>query len=244
MWHQHSYRSDLLTNRVILVTGASSGIGRAVAKTYAAHGATVILLARTIRNLENVYDEIEQAGFPQPAIYPMNLSNATPEDYENLKDTIAKNFGRLDGLLHNAGMLGRLTSIEHTRIEDWYQVLQVNLNSRFLLTRATLPLLKQGKDASIIFTQSDIGRKAKAYWGGYAVSQFGCEALMQILADELETNTSIRVNSLNPGKIKTRFRNEAYPAEDPKFLKSPDDILPLYLYLMGPDSQGITGQSF
>lgn len=244
MWHQYSPRADLLKDRVILVTGASRSIGRAVAKAYAAHGATVILLARTVRDLESLCDEIEQAHYPKPAIYPMNLVNATPEDFENLKEIIAQNFGKLDGLVHHAGILGNLTSIEHTPVEDWYRVMQLNLNSRFLLTRATLPLLKQSTDAAIIFTQADVGRKARAYWGSYAVSQFGCEGLMQILADELETNTAIRVNSLNPGKIKTRFRSQAYPAENPIFLKSPEEILPFYLYLIGPDSLGITGQSF
>jgi len=244
MWDRYTPRPDLLADRVILVTGASRGIGRAVAKAYAKHGATVILLARTIPDLESLYDEIEHAGFPTPAIYPINLINATASDYETLSQTIQAHFGRLDGLLHNAGMLGNLSSIEHTSIEEWYRVLQLNLNSRFMLTRATLPLLKRSHVASILFTTSDVGRQAKAYWGSYAVSQFGCEGLMQILADELEANTSIRVNSLNPGKVKTRLRHQAYPAEDTTRLKSPDELLPLYLYLMGPDSNPLSGHSF
>jgi len=235
---------DLLTNRVILVTGASRGIGRAAAKAFALHGATVILLARTIPDLESLYDEIEKNNAPTPAIYPLNLANATPQDYDTLKIDIEKQFGKLDGILHNASMLGSLTTIELTPFEQWYHVLQVNLNAPFILTSVLLPLLKKSEDASIIFTSADIGKKARAYWGSYAVSKFGCEALMEILSAELETNTNIRVNSINPGKIKTKLRKEAYPFEDPKSLRTPEDILPYYLYLMGLESKGITGKGF
>lgn len=244
MLYQYKPLPNSLADRVILVTGASRGIGRAVAKAYAKAGATVILLARTIVHLESLYDEIEKAHAPTPAIYPLNLANATPEDYEKLRVNIEKNFGRLDGILHNAGMLGSLTSIEHVSLEQWYQVMQVNLHSAFLLTRATLPLLKQADDASIVFTSSALAQKARAYWGAYAVSQFGSEGLMQILADELEMNTNIRVNSINPGLVKTALRTAAYPAEDQTKLKTPEDVLPFYLYLMGPDSRGVTGKSF
>lgn len=244
MLYQYKPPYKSLAERVILVTGASRGIGRAVAKAFANEGATVILLARTIPHLESLYDEIEQSAAPTPAIYPFNLANATPNDYEILRENIDKNFGRLDGILHNAGMLGSLTSIEHTPLEQWYQVMQVNLHAAFLLTKATLPLLKRAKEASIIFTNADVGHKARAYWGAYAVSKFGNEALMQILADELEINTNIRVNSVNPGRIKTKLRTAAYPAEDTSKLKTAEDILPFYLYLMGSDSASVTGQSF
>jgi len=233
-----------LADRVILITGASRGIGRAVAKAFASQGATVILLARNIPHLESLYDEIEKSGAPTPAIYPFNLANAIPEDYEKLRENIEKPFGKLDGILHNAAMLGSLTSIEHTPLEQWYQVMQVNLHAAFLLTRATLPLLKRAKEASIIFSTPEVGHKARAYWGAYAVSKFGGEALMQILADELEINTNIRVNSINPGRIKTQLRTAAYPAEDPKKLKMPEEIIPFYLYLMGSESLGMTGHSF
>lgn len=244
MFYDYKAQANALADRVILVTGASRGIGRAVAKAFAGHGATVILLARTVLHLESLYDDIEKVGAPTPAIYPLNLANATPEDYENLRNNIEQQFGRLDGILHNAGMLGSLTSIEHTPLEQWYQVMQVNLHSAFLLTQATLPLLKKSQDASIIFTSAAVAHQARAYWGSYAVSQFGTQALMQILADELEVNTRIRVNSINPGRIKTALRTAAYPAEDRSKLKTPEDILPFYLYLMGPDSVGITGRCF
>lgn len=244
MLFHYQPKANSLKDRVILVTGASRGIGRAVAKAFAIQGATVILLARNIPQLETLYDEIEKLGSPIPAIYPFNLANASPKDYEELRENIEKHFGKLDGILHNAGILGSLTSIEHTPLEQWYQVMQVNLHAAFLLTRATLPLLKRASEASIIFTQSDVGHKARAYWGSYAVSQFACHGLMQILADELEVNTNIRVNSINPGPIKTQLRTAAYPAENQKKLKTPEEILPFYLYLMGSESIGITGQSF
>jgi len=233
----------LLAKRIILVTGAGDGIGRAAAKSFAAHGATVILLGRTTSKLEAVYDEIEKAGHPQPAIYPLNLEGASPNDYEDLANTLETEFGRLDGLLHNASLLGTLTPIEHYDIEQWYQVIQVNQNAPFLLTQACLNLMKSSREASIVFTSSSVGRKGRAYWGAYSVSKFAIEGLMQILADELEANTTIRVNSINPGATRTAMRASAYPGEDQKSLPAPEDIMPLYLYLMGPESRELNGQA-
>lgn len=234
--------ANLLANHTILVTGAGDGIGHAAAVAYAAHGATVILLGRTIRKLEAVYDEIERAGYPQAAIYPMNLEGASPKDYEDLAKTLQNEFGRLDGLLHNASILGTLSPLEHYDITQWYQVLQVNLNAPFILTKYCLPLLKQAEQASIVFTSSAVGRKGRAYWGAYSVSKFATEGLMQVLADELE-NTAIRVNSINPGATRTAMRAAAYPAEDPNLLTTAADIMPLYLYLMGKDSRAVNGHA-
>lgn len=233
----------LLTDRVILITGAGDGIGRAAAKSFAAHGATVILLGRTIRKLEAVYDEIEQAGHPQPAIYPMNLEGASPNDYNQLAHTVEKEFGQLDGLLHNASQLGVLTPLEHYDIALWYQVMQVNLHAPFLLTQACLKLLKKSTDASIVFTSALVGQKGRAYWGAYATSKFALNGIMQIWADELENNTAIRVNAINPGAVRTALRANAYPGEDPATLPLPETIMPVYLYLMGPDSRSINGQT-
>lgn len=233
----------LLADRVILVTGAGDGIGRAVSLAFAAHGATVVLLGRTIAKLEDVYDRIKQAGGPEPAIYPMDLEGAVPDDHAELAERIDSELGRLDGLLHNAAQLGTLTPIEHYDPGTWLRVLQVNLNAPFLLTRACLPLLKKAADASLLFTSSGVGRRGRAYWGAYAVSKFGVEGLTQILADELEANSSVRVNSINPGAVRTGMRAAAYPAEDPAALSTPEDIVLPYLYLMGPESRDVRGQA-
>ena len=235
---------DLLQDRVILVTGAGSGIGRAVARRLAGHGATVILLDRAIRTLEQVYDEIEQAGGPRPAIYPMNLEGATPKDYADLAQVLDTEFGRLDGLLHNAALFEGLTPIFNYDIELWYRILQVNLNAPFLLTQAVLGLLNRSADASVVFTTDRVGDEGQAYWGAYAVAKGGAQTLMKLLASELETNTPIRVNSIEPGRVRTDLSLRAYPGRNPAEWARPEDILAVYLYLLGPDSKGVTGQTF
>lgn len=233
----------LLVDRVILVTGAGDGIGRAAAKALAAHGATVVLAGRSLAKLEKVYDEIEANGDPQPALVPVDFSIAGPEEYRQLADTIENEFGHLDGILHNAGVLGDITPLEMYDPDTWDTVMKVNLRAPLLLTQALLPLLKQSPDASIVFTTSSVGRRARAFWGAYAVSKYGIEGLSRMLADELMNTSNIRVNCINPGATRTTMRASAYPGEDPASVKLPDDIMPLYLYLMGPDSLGVTGQS-
>jgi len=235
--------ADLLKDRIVMVTGAGSGIGRAAAKAYAAHGATVMLVGRTVSRLEEVYDEIEAAGHPKPAIVPMNFEGAAVKDYEELAMTLEDNFGRLDGLLHNAGILGARSPVELYDPETWNKVMHVNATAPFLLSRAMIPLLRKSDDASMIFTSSGVGRQARAYWGAYAVSKFAVEGLAQLLADELDDERhNIRVNSLNPGATRTGMRVLAYPAEDPKKNPDPEQLMPVYLYLMGRDSKGVHGQ--
>ncbi|QTF91128.1 YciK family oxidoreductase [Halomonas sp. BM-2019] len=236
--------ADLLHDRIILVTGAGDGIGRAAALAFARHGATVILLGRTIAKLEKVYDEIEAAGGPQPAIFPLNFEGSTLKDYHDMAETLDKEFGRLDGILHNAGLLGRITPFEQYNPELWEQVMQVNLNGPIWMTQALLPLLKASADASVVFTSSSVGRKGRAYWGAYAVSKFATEGFVEVLADELEHLGNVRVNSLNPGATRTRMRKQAYPGELPESLRAPEEIMPSYLWLMGPESQGHTGEKF
>jgi len=234
----------LLAGRVILVTGAGAGIGRALAKATANLGATVILLGRTVSRLESLYDEICAAGGQSPAIFPLNLERAGGEDYDRLSGAIEEQWGRLDGLVQNAGLLGGRTPIEHHDVGEWQRVLHVNLTAPFILCRCLLPLMLKSADASVVFTSSGVGRRGKAYWGAYAVSKFGIEGLNQVLADELEKKENIRVNAVNPGPTRTSMRAAAYPAEDPGQLKSPEEILGPYLYLLGPDSRGVSGQSF
>jgi NAD(P)-dependent dehydrogenase (short-subunit alcohol dehydrogenase family) len=231
---------DLLKGRIILVTGAGDGIGRAVAKAYAAHGATVILLGRTISKLERVYDEIEAAGHPQPAIFPMNLQTATAKDYNDLGDTINNEFGRLDGLLNNAAQVGGLTPLQHYDINLWARIININLNAPFLICRECIPLLEQAQDPAIVFSTDNC---ARAYWGAYGVAKYGQEGLLKILADELDNDRPVRVNGIDTGPVRTTLRAQNYPGEDPSTLPTPEDVVPSYLYFMGPDSQGMTGQN-
>ncbi|MGR2736971.1 YciK family oxidoreductase [Billgrantia sp. Q4P2] len=236
--------ADLLRDRIILVTGAGDGIGRAAALAFARHGATVVLLGRTIAKLEKVYDEIEAAGGPQPAIFPLNFEGATHKDYHDMAETLDKEFGRLDGILHNAGLLGRITPFEQYNPALWDQVMQVNINGPIWMTQALLPLLQASPDASVVFTSSSVGRKGRAFWGAYAVSKFATEGFMEVLADEIEHLGTLRVNSLNPGATRTAMRANAYPGEDPETLRTPEEIMPTYLWLMGPESRGCNGERF
>ena len=236
----YSPAPDLLKNRIILITGAGDGIGATAARMFAKHGATVALLGRTQEKLEAVYDAIQADGGPEPIISVMDFARAQGDDYQNLADAIDDQFGRLDGVLHNAGILGQRSPIEHHDIPTWLEVMHVNLNAPFILTQALLPLLHRSADASIVFTSSGVGRKGRAYWGAYAVSKFGTEGLMETLADEC---ADIRVNCINPGATRTAMRRAAYPGEDPAALKTAADIMGPYLYLLGPDSNGVTGQS-
>ena len=235
--------ADALAGRTILVTGAGDGIGAAVAQHLAAHGATLVLLGRTVKKLEATYDGIEARGGPTPALFPLDLLRATPEDATRLAQGIDETFGRLDGLLHNAGRLGPMAPLAHYDPEAWLEVMQVNVNAAFLLTTALLPLLERSDDARVVFTSSGVGRKGRAHWGAYAVSKFATEGLMQVLADETETAGTIKVMCINPGATRTGMRAAAYPAEDPATLRTPADIAPAYLYLFGPEGAALHGQT-
>lgn len=232
----------LLNDKVILVTGAGDGIGKEAALTFARYGATVILLGKTTNKLTVVYDEICANGGSEPAIIPLDLKGASQKNYQDMAASIEAEFGRLDGILHNAGILGGLAPFEHIKHDIWNDVLQVNLTGPMLLTQALLPVLRKAEHASIVFTSSGVGRQGRAYWGSYAVSKFATEGLMQTLADEFSEST-IRVNCINPGATRTTMRARAYPAENSQLLKTPADLMWLYLYLMGDDSLEINGQS-
>ena len=240
---EYSARPDLLAGRTILVTGAGRGIGEAAAKAYAAHGATVLLLGKNEDNLNRVYDDIEAAGHPRPAVIPFNLETALPHQYDELAAMIEREFGLLDGLLHNAAIVGPRTPLEQLSGDNFMRVMQVNVNAMFMLTSTLLPLLKLAEDASVIFTSSSVGRKGRAYWGAYAVSKFATEGLMQVLADELDDTAAVRANSVNPGATRTDMRAKAYPGENPLVNPLPEEIMPVYLFLMGPDSIGVNGQA-
>jgi NAD(P)-dependent dehydrogenase (short-subunit alcohol dehydrogenase family) len=239
-----SLKPSELADRAILVTGASDGIGRAVAIDCARHGASVVLAGRSERKLEAVRVQIEALGSGTAVIAKLDLEKSLAADYQAIAHSVLERFGRLDGLLHNAAILGPLSPMEHYEVPTWCRVLHVNLTAAFALTHVLLPALKLSSDASILFTTSSVGRRGRAYWGAYAVSKFGIEGLTQVLAAELENITSIRVNALNPGKARTRMRRQAYPAESLEELPLPETLTGPYLALLGPASRGVTGGSF
>jgi len=239
-WRDYRPAADALAGRVILVTGATAGIGRAVARALAAHGATLLLHGRSAKKLEELYQELARIG-PEPSVAELDFERAQGPQYQALTDEIDKRYGRVDGLLHNAAMLGDRSPIEHYDFGVWQRVLHVNLTAPFVLTRCLLPLLRKSNDASVLFTTSSVGSRGRAFWGAYAIAKFGTEGLAQVLAEELE-NTPIRVNSINPGATRTRMRAQAYPAENPETLPLPDALALPYLYLLGPAGRAVRGQ--
>jgi len=236
---------DALRDRVVLVTGAGDGIGRAVAIECARVGATVVLLGKTQAKLEATYDGIEATGGARPAILDFDLGTATVAEFVGISESLHAEYGRLDGLAHVAGVLGVRTPLDHYDAKVWTQVLAVNLTAPFLLTQALLPLMRKAPDPAVVFTSSSVGRKGRAFWGAYAVSKFGQEGLMQVWADECDSGSApVRMNSLNPGPVRTAMRLEAYPAEDRDALHRPEQVAPAFVYLLGKDSAGVTGAAF
>jgi NAD(P)-dependent dehydrogenase (short-subunit alcohol dehydrogenase family) len=234
---------DILQGRVIAITGAGAGIGRAVALAAARHGAGLVLIGRNVKRLEAVHAEIVALARAEPSIAPLDLERALAPDYDTLAAALLQRYGRLDGLLHNAAQLGTLAPIEHADMQSWCRVLHVNLTAAFALTQVLLPALRASRDASLIFTSSGVGRRGRANWGAYAVSKFGVEGLSQVLADELRDNSTVRVNAINPGSTRTTMRRQAYPGENAEALPAPESIVNAYLWLLGPASRGVSGQS-
>ena len=237
-----SAAEDCLKDRIIMVTGSSDGIGAAAAKTFARHGATVILHGKTIPKLEQVYDEIKAAGGAEPAIIPLDLETLNADQANEVALKIEDEFGHLDGLLHNAALFAGLSPISQFDTEIWDKTIRVNLHAPFLLSRALIPVMNKSKTASLIFTSSGVARKGRAYWGAYGVSKAAGDNLMGILADELEANTPIRVNSIDPGRVRTRMRALAYPGEAPEVNPTPEEIMAPYLYLMSDASKDVNGK--
>lgn len=234
--------AELLAGRNILITGAGDGIGRALAIGFARHGATVILLGRKVNKLESVYDEIENAGYPQPAIYPLDLEKAVPGTFDQLGQVLSENFKQLDGLVHNAAILGMHSPMLMTDPQSWQQVLQVNLTAPFLITRSCFPLLQAASSASVLFLSDAVARRGKAYWSTYSVAKAGLDNFMQIIADEWENNTAIRVNSLDPGPLRTQLRRQIFPGENSEDIALPETLLPAALYLINGQGHAIRGQ--
>lgn len=226
-----------LAGKNVLITGAARGIGAAAARAAGAAGATVILLDRHVQDLEQVYDAIEQAGGPQPAIYPMNLLGAQGDDYDALGERLSDAFGALHGLVHNAAELGKPSQIDHYKVDTWFRTMHINLNAPFLLTQTCMPLLRRADDAAVVCVSDAVGRRGKAYQGAYGVSKFGLEGLMQILAAEVAGTTAIRVYSLDPGATHTGLRRQAFPAEDVSHLRQPDQVAAPLAYLLSSEHE-------
>jgi NAD(P)-dependent dehydrogenase (short-subunit alcohol dehydrogenase family) len=235
--------SNELAGRVIAITGATGGIGRAVALDALRAGAEVVLIARNVRKLQALHVEAEAIAPGRALMAPLDLEKALANDYDQLADAVMNRYGRLDGLVHCAGLLGTLTPVEHYDVPTFCRVLHVNLTAAFALTQVLLPALRRSKDASIIFTSSSVGREGRAYWGAYAVSKFALEGLSQVLAAEFSGSTPVRVNTLNPGAARTTMRRQAYPSENLESLPLPESLADPYLKLLGPRGVGITGQA-
>ncbi len=233
---------DNLAGKVILITGASSGIGRALAKACAMQGASTILLGKSLKKLESLYDEIMAANCPEPAIHPLNLVQTQPKDAYELAQHIQQLFGKLDAIVHNAAITGPITPLEHLAPEKWQEVIQLNLNVPFLLTHALLPLLRLSKDPSILFTSANEANQAKAYWSAYSASKFGVTGLAQSLHEELSDNTDVRINCINPGIVRTDLRVKSFPGIEPSTFPSPEEVVPYYIYLLSEAGKDFRGK--
>ena len=236
----HVAGADALRGRVVLVTGACGGLGSAAAQAAAHAGATVVLLGRRVRALEKLYDAIKAQGAPEPAIYPLNLEGATPADYQQLAETIERECGRLDGILHAAAQFEGLAPLSLVAPEDWIRALHVNLGASMLLTQACLPLLAKAADAGVVFVLDDPARVERAHWGGYAVAKAGIAALVRVWADELE-KTPVRIHALLPGPMRTALRAKAYFAENPEKVPEPQRWADACVYLLAAADASLRG---
>ena len=220
------------TSKNILVTGAANGIGKAVSIALAEQGACVLMLDKKSRHLEKLYDEIVDRGYAEPIILPIDLEQLSPESATQIAQSIHDDLGQLDGLLHNAAELGSPSPMDQYDMDYWNAVMQVNLHAPYLLTRATLPLLKQQQQTNILFSSADVGRTIAPYWGAYSIAYAGIEAQMKLWAEELEAISNIKVNSIDPGPVRTSFRRRSHPGESQEALATPQSIAPKYVDLL------------
>ena len=219
-------------DKVIMVTGAANGIGKAVTIALAEHGATVLMVDKKSRHLEKLFDEIVDRGFAEPIIIPVDLMEVTPESATELAQAIFDDIGKLDGLLHNAAELGSPSPLDQYDMDYWNSVMHTNLQAPYILSRALLPLLKQDYSTNLLFTSADVGREAAPYWGAYSIAYAGLEAQMTIWAEELENVSNIKVNSIDPGPVRTSFRRRSHPGESQESLITPQSIVAAYLHLL------------
>ncbi len=240
---EYKPKKESLKDKVIVISGGGSGIGKAAALSFGNHGADLVLIGKSIENLESTYEDFLKTELKPPLLHSMDFESASEKDYQEINKVIMNEFGRLDGLLNNASILGDRTPLENYKFDVWKKVFEVNVHASFLLTKSLMPSLKLSKNASVIFTSSGVGKIGKAYWGAYSLSKFSTESMMQIFSEELENTSNIRVNSINPGRVRTKMRASAYPAEDPLSVSDAKDIMSAYLYLMSDDSKEMRGLS-
>jgi NAD(P)-dependent dehydrogenase (short-subunit alcohol dehydrogenase family) len=233
--------ANTLADRVILITGASGGLGAPLARACAAEGATVVLHGRIERKLDALYDQILAAGGPEPIILPLDLARAEASDFANVGSALQAQVGRLDGIVHAAALLGSLGPIEHQSFDSWLSLLRVNVAAPMGLTRALMPMLDAAPDAGVVFTLDNRGEEPRAYWGGYAVTKAGIAALARELADEWENRPNLRINAVVPGPIRSPLRNQTHPGEDRRTLPLPETLVPLYLHLLAGQPKAESG---
>jgi len=234
--------ADLLAGRVVLVTGAGQGLGRAVALDCAAHGATVALLGRKLEKLEATYDAIEEAGGPQPALLPLDLAAAGTAEFEALAGLVRKDLKRLDGIAHCASHFVPLSPLANQTLEQWMTLLKVNLAAPFALTRACLPLLAAAPESAVVFAGETHGAHPLAYWGGFAVAKSGLSVLAQVWSEELHKGKP-RMNVLIPGPIATPQRAMSHPGEDRARLRRPEEAARAFTFLLGSDGAAFNGRT-
>ncbi len=220
-----------LEGRIALITGASRGIGAAVARRFAAEGAQLVLVARTTGGLEEVDDEVREISGDRATLVPLDLTDYAGID--NLSAALYKRFGRLDALIGNAGELGVLSPMGHIDPETWDRVIAVNLTANWRLIRSFDPLLRCSDAGRAVFVTSTVGHQARGYWSAYSVSKAALEMMVKIYAAE-NTETNIRANLLNPGPTRTAMRALAMPGEDPKTVKTSDSITNEFVRLSEP----------
>ena len=231
-----SKKLDHLKDKNILITGASKGIGRSLAVNLSKHKANVILLARNEDLLDSLYDEIKEKYNTNPMIIGCDLSQFEEDKAQEIANVVSKNYKCLDALINNASILKKMSSVNDYDLKSWKKVLNVNLTSAFLLSKYLMPLMMDSKLPRIIFTSSGVANKGKAYWGAYSVSKAGIKNLSEILNDELNSLTNFKVFNFNPKETRTEMRALAYPAENPSSVKTPDELINYYLWMLSERS--------
>ena len=234
----------MMEGKTILITGANRGIGKSLAKNFSNVGANIILLGKNEDSLNEVYDEIISCTKTKPLIIESDLNLLDLDGAHQIKKAIVNQYGVLDGLIYNAAKLGKMTSIEDYEDGLWKEIINTNLNSSFLIYKELIPILKAAPSGRIIFTSSGVAEVGKAYWGAYSVSKFAVKGLAEIIRDELDSTSNIKVFNYDPGATKTSMRASAYPGEDPNNLKDPDKLFGDYLWFFSEESQNSTQHYF